>query len=142
MHMELISLTPPEMAALMLRAGTGILFLFQGYDKVFKVGVKGVVETVGPAYRSKGFPAGLVWLISLLTSWVELLCGALLLVGLFTLPAAAALGLNLLVVMAGLSILDPVQDLRLIFPRMLLLVMYLLFAAGVDIISVDRLLFQ
>lgn len=142
MNMEYIALTPPEMAALLLRAATGILFLFQGYDKVFKIGVKGVVDTVGPAYRSKGFPAGLVWLISFLTSWIEFLGGALLLLGLFALPAAAALGLNLLVVLAGLSLLDPVQDLRLIFPRILLLVMYLLFAAGVDIVSVDRLIFR
>ena len=53
-----------------IRVVAGILFFFQGYDKVFHIGIQGVINTVGPSYRAKGFPAFSVKLISYFTSWI------------------------------------------------------------------------
>ncbi|MFN8152953.1 MAG: DoxX family membrane protein [Bacteroidia bacterium] len=138
MEMTLFSITPEILAAATLRITVGVLFAIQGYDKAIKIGVKGVVETVGPSYRNLGFPDFMIRFISFFTSWTELLAGVMLVAGVFTLPAAGLLCLDLIIVTAGMSLLDPVQELRIIFPRLLLLVIYLLFAAHLDTLSIDR----
>ncbi|MBL0097264.1 MAG: DoxX family protein [Bacteroidetes bacterium] len=124
-----------------IRVVAGILFFFQGYDKVFHIGIQGVINTVGPSYRAKGFPAFSVKLISYLTSWIELVGGLLLIVGFLTYPAIYILGIDLIIVIFGMSILEPVWDMKLVFPRLVLLSVLLLLPEGVDLISLDHLLF-
>lgn len=132
--------SPLVLAALLIRVTAGILFFFQGYDKVVKIKIRGVVETVGPAYRKIGFPEGSIWFISFLTSWIEFLGGALLILGLFTVPSMMLLSLDIIIVTAGMSMLDPVHAMKLIFPRLILLLMYLLFSSANDMISIDWML--
>lgn len=138
--MELITISPPVMAAFFLRVILGVLFFIQGYDKVIKIGVKGVIDTVGPAYSRLGFPSHVIRIISYFTSWAELMGGALLIVGLFSYPAVVLLGIDLLIVTVGLTMLDPVHDLRVLFPRILFLILYLMFAAGIDVLTLDSLI--
>ena len=124
-----------------IRVVAGILFFFQGYDKVFHIGIQGVINTVGPSYRAKGFPAVSVKLISYLTSWIELVGGLLLIVGFLTYPAIYILGIDLIIVIFGMSILEPVWDMKLVFPRLVLLSVLLLLPEGADLLSLDHLLF-
>ncbi len=139
MEMSAFILSPVVLAALTLRLTTGILFAFQGYEKVVRIGIGGVVSTVGPSYKKLGFPDVIIRLISFLTSWIELIFGVCFALGLLTIPSAALLCFDLIIVTAGMSMLDPAQDMKIIFPRLMLLILYLLFASVVDIYKVDYL---
>jgi uncharacterized membrane protein YphA (DoxX/SURF4 family) len=132
-----VSVEPMAVGVLTCRVAAGILFFLQGYDKVFKIGVKGVVETVGPSYKRIGFPDFSIYLISLLTSWIELIAGACFLLGLFTYPAAYLLCFDLLIVISGMSLLDPVWDVKLVLPRLVLVVVYLFIPIGIDVFKLD-----
>ena len=54
---------------LLLRVTAGMLFFFQGYDKVYKVGVKQVMETFNDPFQKTLIPQFLlkpmVWLSSI-----------------------------------------------------------------------------
>lgn len=132
---------PTSFLSFFIRISAGILFFFQGYDKIFKIGIRGVIETIGPSYRSKGFPEFSISLISFLTSWIELVGGLLLIIGLMKYPAIYLLCFDLLIVITGMSILDPVWDMKLVLPRLICLVVLLLLPSGSDVFSLDRLIF-
>lgn len=134
-------LEPITFLALFLRLLLGILFFFQGYDKVFKIGLKGVINTVGPSYRNRGLPDFSISIVSFLTSWIELTCGLLLIAGLFKYIAIYLLGLDLLIVVFGMSLLEPVWDMKLVFPRLVLYIILLLLPCEKDIFTMDNLLF-
>jgi len=138
--MELNLISPPVFAAFILRVLLGVIFFFQGYDKVVKIGIKGVLDTVSPSYSRLGFPMFIIRLISYFTSWAELIGGGLLIIGLFSYPALILLSMDMLIVTVGFCMLDPVHDLRLLFPRIMFLLLYLLFAAGIDVLTLDALL--
>lgn len=140
METDAFNFTPVMLAAITLRLTVGILFAFQGYEKVVRIGISGVVDAVGPAYKKLGFHDFSIRLISFLTSWIELLFGILFAVGFFTIPSAMFLCIDLIIVTAGMSMLDPAQDMKIIFPRLVLLVVYLLLAAPADFLTLDSLL--
>jgi uncharacterized membrane protein YphA (DoxX/SURF4 family) len=134
-------LTPEALAGLLARVFTGILFFFQGYDKVFRMGVKNEIIAISPAYQKIGLPDIIVRFSAYLTSYLELIAGALLILGLFKYPVLYALSLDLLVAAAGMSILNPLWDLRHVFPRLLLILFLLIYSSSLDIISLDHFMF-
>lgn len=115
-----ILLQPPEMAHLFIRCITGLLFLLQGYDKIFRMGVGNVAMAMEPAYRLKGIAPGMVKFIALLSSCIEFAAGILVLTGLFFYPALYLLGLDLVIVVFGMALLEPAWDMRIVFPRIVL----------------------
>lgn len=119
-----------QAAELLLRIFAGILFFFQGYDKVFRIGLKGVTDTFMADASRYRIPRGLVSLLTWYTSLAELIGGLLLMAGLFTFPALCALGLDLVLVALAFSFIEPMWDMKHVFPRLLLLVALMLLYRG------------
>jgi len=118
----------------------GILFLWQGYDKIFNVKIKNVVQ----AYElPMGYPFSniWVWVGTIFTSYVELICGLLLIIGLATNYALYLLGLDLILVVIALSAMNPIWDMKFVFPRLILLIILLLLPPHLNILSIDHYIF-
>jgi putative oxidoreductase len=120
-----------------IRVFLGILFFFQGYDKVFKVGVKGVADAFETPMRQHAVGRPLLITGAAITSYVEMIGGLLLIVGLFRQYTLYALGFDLLIATLGFSIMQPVWDLQHVFRRFLLIIILLMIPAAWDTICLD-----
>ena len=125
-----------QLAEAFIRCFLGILFVFQGYDKLFVVKIKNVVNAFHNDAQQKNVPNGVVVFVSYFTSITEFFGGMFLILGLFHSLVPILLGLNLLIVALGFSFLKPIWDLQHVFPRVVLLVIILLLSPyyyfGVD----------
>ncbi len=128
---------PEHIAPFIVRLMLGLIFLFQGYDKVFKIGTSQVVDTIAPAYRKLRLPHGLVVITAWFTSWAELAGGVLLIIGLFKYCTLYILGLDLLLVSLGMALLNPVWNMQHVFYRFVMLVFLLVYPADLDTITLD-----
>lgn len=81
----------PALALTVLRVIIGLVFVVHGYQKVFEMGLGGV----GGFFGSLGVPAP--QLAAVLVSFLELIGGALLILGLLVRPVAALLAADMLV---------------------------------------------
>lgn len=124
-------------APLFLRLFLGILFFFQGYDKVFRVGIKGVTDAFETPMRQHAVGRPLLTMGAVITSYVELIGGALLILGLFRYVAMYALGFDLLLATLGFSIMQPMWDLQHVYRRFLLLIILLLLPTAWDTFCLD-----
>ncbi|HWY98466.1 MAG TPA: DoxX family protein [Bacteroidia bacterium] len=124
---------------LLVRVFLGILFFLQGYDKVFRMGVAKVVGTIHTPLADKGVPNTFSIIGAYFTSYVELICGALLIVGFLKYYCLYLLGIDLLFAAFAFGLVEPMWDMKHIFPRLALLIFLLMVPAQWDIISVDRL---
>lgn len=122
-----------------IRVLLGIIFLMQGYGKVFTIGVSRVYEMFFKIYETL-LPKWLVLSTAYFTSYVELACGCLLVIGLFRKYALYVLALDLLVVSFGHGLMEPVWDLSHMMPRAVLLAALFLMPARWDIWNLDSLL--
>lgn len=124
----------------MVRIFTGILFFFQGYDKLFKVKMQGVIDTfMADAYR-RHISRPMVSLLAYYTSIVEFIGGLLLIFGLFSNYALCALGIDLLFVAFAFSFMEPMWDVKHVFPRFILVILLLLLPLEQNVLSLDHLL--
>jgi uncharacterized membrane protein YphA (DoxX/SURF4 family) len=114
------------------------LFFLQGYDKVFRMGVKQVIETVHNPLSAKGIPRFFSTLGAYYTSYIELICGAFLIIGFAKYYCLYLLGFDLLFVAIAFGIVEPVWDMKHIFPRFALLMFLLIIPSQWDVISVDH----
>jgi len=126
-------------AVVTVRVLTGILFFFQGYDKIFNIGMHDLRETISTGLNKKKLPESVVGFIAVYTSWVELIAGFLLIIGFFKLFAVSLLCLNLIIVSIGFSMSKPMWDNNLVFIRLVLLIFLLVVPQDWDIISFDHL---
>ena len=124
-------------AAFLSRVFLGVLFFLQGYDKVFRIGVKQVKQTVHETLSSKGVPSFIVGLGVYFTSYIELICGALLIIGFVKYYCLYLLGFDLLFAAFAFGIVEPVWDMKHIFPRLVLLIFLMMIPSQWDVISVD-----
>ena len=129
-----------QIAESVLRYFAALLFLFQGFDKLFKIGMPAVIDTfmidASRYHVPRWFVGGVAWFSSL----TEFAGGLLLLLGFITDYSLYALALDLLVVTFAFSFLDPMWDLKHVFPRMLLIVALLLLPPSVSYFRLDNLL--
>jgi putative oxidoreductase len=127
-----------NIAELFVRCFLGILFIFQGYDKLFIVKVKNVVNAFHNETDRKHIPEFLLVFTSYFTSITEFIGGILLVTGLFHQFVPIILAINLLVVAFAFSFLRPMWDMQHVFPRVILLTLILLlsnyFYFGLDTI--------
>ncbi len=126
------------LAALLARVFLGVLFFLQGYDKVFRMGLKRVIETIHTPLHDKGIPNTLSVLGAYYTSYTELVCGVLLIAGFLKYYSLYLLGIDLLFVSLLFGIVEPMWDMKHIFPRLVLLIFLLIIPAQWDIVSVDN----
>ena len=130
-----------SIAILLLRLVTGILFYFQGYDKIFKIKIDGVVRTFNDSLKDALIPSSLLRPLVYLSSYVELICGGLLFFGLFREYSLYLLAADLVFVAFAFSSIRAMWDLHFLLPRMVFIVSLLLLPPQNDFWSLDRVFF-
>jgi uncharacterized membrane protein YphA (DoxX/SURF4 family) len=138
--METFTINNEAVLTFVFRIILGILFFFQGYDKVFRVKVSGVIDYFGQELGTIKVPGFIVTSTAWFTSFAELICGALLILGLFKTYALYILGIDLIIVAGAFSLINPVWDMELLYPRLILLGILLYLPAGWDVISLDHII--
>lgn len=124
-------------AALIARVFLGLLFFLQGYDKVFRIGVKEVIRTIHEPLSSKGVPPFVSSFGAYFTSYVEFVCGAFLIIGFVKYYCLYLLGFDLLFAAYAFGMVEPVWDMKHIFPRLALWIFLMVMPSQWDVISVD-----
>ncbi|MEM8799515.1 MAG: MauE/DoxX family redox-associated membrane protein [Pseudomonadota bacterium] len=129
-------------SAALARWVVGILFAVSGYWKVFTLGVGGHAERFFvEAYRESWIPEWLLWALGTSIPVIELIAGALLLVGYLTRPVLVTLGLLLVVTTYGHALAEPLFDIDgHTFTRLALVMVALAVPAHHDRMRLDTVL--
>ena len=98
----------------------------QGYGKVFTFTVPKVYDMFFKVFEATWLPKWLIWGTAYYTSYAELICGFLLIIGLFRKYALYLLGIDLLIVSYGHGLMEPIWDLQHVIPRAILLIILLM----------------
>lgn len=124
-----------------VRLVLGFIFLMQGFGKVFTWGVDNVyhMDFFYDTYKDL-LPAPVILFTAYYTSYVELLGGFLVVIGLKRDYALYALASVLVIVTFGHGLAEPIWDLSHVMPRTILLVTLLLLPKEWDVVSVDHLI--
>lgn len=128
------------LAEALVRIFLGILFFFQGFDKLFVIKMKEVVESFMQDAQRRHIPQSLVATISYFTSLIELIGGTLLILGFYSNYAVIFLSIDLLIIAFAFSMMHAMWDLKYVFPRLLLLVILLILPPHSHFFSLDFLL--
>ncbi|HWY12945.1 MAG TPA: hypothetical protein VN026_16540 [Bacteroidia bacterium] len=139
--MEIINQYHQAAAITAARVFLGILFFFQGFDAVFRIRIKNVIQTYQNTFTNRGIPKFLIIFGVCFTSCSALVCGFLLMIGLFEYAALNILCLNVIIAAIGFGINTPMWDMRFVFPRFILILLLLLVPQYWNIFSLDHLLF-
>ena len=134
------TITKYQLAELILRVFCGVIFAYQGYDKLFKVKISGVTLAFQNNAQKNNIPYFLLYAAAAFTSIVEFAGGLLLMAGLFKNMSLVLLGVDLIVVGAAFSMVEPVWDMRHVFPRLLMIFTLLILPDEWGLLSLDRLL--
>jgi uncharacterized membrane protein YphA (DoxX/SURF4 family) len=124
---------------LFTRALLGIIFIMQGYGKIFTYTVPKVYNMFFKDFEVTFLPRWLIWSTAYYTSYGELICGFLLIIGLCRKYALYFLSIDLLIVSFGHGILEPIWDLQHVIPRAILLITLLLVPQQWDQWNTDAL---
>jgi uncharacterized membrane protein YphA (DoxX/SURF4 family) len=106
---------------LFTRALLGVIFLMQGFGKIFTFTVPVVYDKFFKDFETTFLPKWLIWATAYYTSYVELIGGLFLILGLFRRWTLYLLAIDLVVVAFGHGLLEPIWDLSHVMPRTLLL---------------------
>lgn len=126
-------------AAFITRVFLGLLFFFQGYDAIFNIKIKNVIQTYEDSFALKGIPRFLTVSGAWFTSFAEFIGGLLLVLGIFQYYALTILGLDILIASIAFGIASPMWDTRHVFPRLVLLIFLFLIPESWNVISLDNL---
>lgn len=129
-----------EYAVLIIRLIAGILFLFQGYDKIFRLRLSKTGEAATYALSSLHLPGSLVKFIAVVTAIVEFSGGIMLISGFLILPACYMLMAGLLPITIAMAIREPVWNMETVWPRLVLLTFLMLAPEQVHTLSLDYVL--
>lgn len=125
-----------------LRVILGVLFFMQGYDKVVKVKMDGVIKSFKYEFGNVKMPNSILFLSAYYSSFVELIGGFTLIIGLFTKYTLYFLGLDLLLVVAAFSIINPVWDMKIVFPRIIIWSILMILPESWNKLSLDLMLLK
>lgn len=120
----------------------GLIFLLQGFHKVFKWGIDGVYQMAFAPYAETGLPEFLLVMTAWYTSLVELIAGFLLLVGLFRDYSLYFLASVLLIVTFGHGWMEGIWDMQHVIYRAVLLIPLLILPRAWDTWTVDRIVLK
>jgi uncharacterized membrane protein YphA (DoxX/SURF4 family) len=123
-----------------IRLLLGIIFLMQGYGKIFTIGVPRVYEMFFKVFENTFLPKWLILSTAYYTSYVEMIGGFLLIIGLFRKYAMYLLAVDLLIVSFGHGLMEPIWDLSHVIPRAILLAALFLLPQEWDKWNVDSLI--
>ncbi len=129
-------------ALLMARAILGLIFFMAGVWKVFQLGpLQHARRFFVDPYADSILPAWSLWATGAAVPIVELVAGAMVLVGWQTRAALLALGGVLVIVTFGHLLAEPLYEFHThVIPRAALLLFLLVMPRGDDRLSVDQLL--
>lgn len=125
------------MAVFIVRVFLGLLFFFQGIDAVFKIKIKGIIDTIYHPLSSQGMPKHFITIGAYFTSYIELIAGFCLVIGFAKYYALYLLGFNLIFVSIAFGLIKPMWDMQFVFPRLVLLLFFLVAPSEWDVLSVD-----
>ncbi|HEX4373731.1 MAG TPA: DoxX family protein [Puia sp.] len=122
-----------------IRTLLGIIFFMQGYGKVFTFSVSKVYDMFFKEIETTFLPKWIIVFAAYYTSYIELICGFLLIIGLFRKYAMYFLAIDLLIVSFGHGVMEPIWDLSHVIPRAILLASLFLLPTAWDKWNVDSL---
>lgn len=127
-------------ALLFARLILGLIFFMAGWWKVFQLGPMEHVRKMFLPFADTFLPVWSLWLTGFTIPFVELIAGALVILGLWTRPALIALGLVLVTVTFGHLLKEPLYEFHThVIPRLALLLLVLLLPPEDDRFSLDYL---
>jgi uncharacterized membrane protein YphA (DoxX/SURF4 family) len=127
-------------AVLFARLVLGLIFFMAGFWKVFQLGPLEHARKYFLPFADTFLPVWSLWLVGVAIPFVELLAGALLLIGLRVREALIALGGVLVIVTFGHLLREPLFNLTgHVSPRLALLLFLLWCPREVDWLSLDYL---
>lgn len=128
-------------ALLFARLVLGLIFFMAGISKVFQLGPLAHARKYFLPFAGTFLPVWSLWLVGVTIPFVELLAGALLLIGLRVREALIALGGVLVIVTFGHLLREPLFNLTgHVIPRLALLLFLLWCPREQDRYSIDRAL--
>lgn len=122
---------------LLLRLLIGVIFLMQGYGKIFQFGIDGVYQSAFASYETI-LPTFLLKFTAYFTSYAELIGGLFLIFGLFRTYVLIALSTVLVIVSFGHGLIQSIWDLQHVVFRALLLFPLFFLPDGWDTLNIDR----
>jgi uncharacterized membrane protein YphA (DoxX/SURF4 family) len=130
-------------ALLFARLVLGLIFFMAGAWKVFQLGLLEHARKFFLPFADTFLPVWSLWMMGVVIPFVELIAGALVILGLRTREALVSLGFVLAVVTFGHLLKEPLYEFHThVIPRLALLLFILLLPREDDRFSVDRLLAQ
>lgn len=125
-------------AALFARAVIGLIFFMAGMWKVFTLGPAGHVRRYFLPFQDTFLPTWSLWSVGYAIPFVELIAGAMVIIGFRTRIALVALGFVLVIVTFGHLLHEPLYPFHEhVIPRLALVLLVLLIPADADRYSVD-----
>lgn len=131
-------------ALLFARAVLGLIFFMAGMYKVFQMGpLEHARQLFVEPYSNTFLPAWALWMVGASIPIIELVAGALVLLGFRTRDALISLGFVLVTVTFGHLLQEPLYEFHTqVIPRLALLLFILLLPPEYDRISIDYFLMQ
>ena len=121
------------------RAVVGLIFFMAGVWKVFALGPAAHVRRYFLPFQDTFLPTWSLWVVGFAIPFVELIAGALVIIGLQTRPALISLGIVLVIVTFGHLLHEPLYALHEhVVPRLALVLLVLLLPREWDRYSIDR----
>ena len=128
-------------ALLFARLVLGLIFFMAGVSKVFQLGPIGHAQKYFLPFSDTFLPIWSLWLVGVTIPVVELVAGALLILGLRIRDALIALGFVLVIVTFGHLLRDPLFNFSgHVIPRLALLLFLLWAPREFDRLSLDHML--
>ena len=128
-------------ALLFARLVLGLIFFMAGFWKVFQLGPLQHARKYFLPFADTFLPVWSLWAVGVTIPFVELIVGALVILGLRTRAAMIALGFVLAIVTFGHLLKEPLYEFHThVIPRLALLLFVLLLPRGDDRFSVDYFL--
>jgi thiosulfate dehydrogenase (quinone) large subunit len=128
-------------AILFARLALGLIFFMAGFWKVFQLGPLEHARKFFLPFSDTFLPVWSLWAVGVIIPFIELLAGALLILGLLTREALISLGLVLVTVTFGHLLKEPLYEFHThVIPRLALLLFVLVMPREEDRFSIDYLL--
>ncbi|HEY3054334.1 MAG TPA: DoxX family protein [Thermoanaerobaculia bacterium] len=133
--------TAKAWAIFFARAVLGLIFFMAGAWKVFALTPVGHVRRFFLPFQDTFLPTWSLWLTGFAIPFIELIAGALVIVGLFIRPALISLGFVLVIVTFGHLLKEPLYAFHEhVIPRLALVLLVLLLPSEWDRFSIDGIL--
>jgi len=136
------TITNESIVILVLRVILGVMFFLQGYDKIFKLGMQKVIESYEHELGHVKIPNFIIVPSAFYTSFVEFIGGLMLILGLYSKYALFAIGIDLMMVVFVFSLMQPLWDMKFVFPRLIIWCAVMVIPSNYDVFSMDYLLFR